>query len=270
MATMWHIRISPPTDVSDTNPVNVADVVLAEVDAMRTELQDRANGSVRVERLVSAHRNPLPWPDSDTESPSRRDQADWFVTVETDRESGPVVEEYLRFAADSLERALGEDAYVELIRTADARSTYLGEMAAGHRVVIGLPTDRPVSDLPKVREFVGAAAEWLAGAIEIRELGKVRVEWSSLSGGDSTLTSADSSPRATGAVKVAEIVVDRDAAAMEKENGEYRGWVHALCQHVACAPGTVPWTASVHRFVVEAPSPNDAFNFWNGYPGQGP
>lgn len=92
MTTMWHIRISPPTDVSDTNPVNVADAVLAEVGAMRTELQDRANGSVRVERLVSAHCDPLPWPDPDTESPLRREKTDWFVTVETDRESGPVVE----------------------------------------------------------------------------------------------------------------------------------------------------------------------------------
>ena len=39
MMTMWHIRVAPPTDVSDTNPVNVEEAVLAEVDATRTELQ---------------------------------------------------------------------------------------------------------------------------------------------------------------------------------------------------------------------------------------
>ena len=82
--------------------------------------------------------------------------------------------------------------------------------------------------LGRCATFVTTAAEWLAGAIEIRELGTVRVEWATLSLGASTHIGADSSSTKPGSVRVAEIVVDRNSAAIERDIGPYEGMVEAL------------------------------------------
>ena len=271
MASRWHIKVSTvaTAEEADDAQVRITEAVRSETEALCSDLADRANLVIAVERLASPSVDPVgPLGSNGSGNPSSQ-FTDWLVTVEVHDGPDAVVEMRLLDLCERLEHDIEDVALVELTRSVERRVQHVGRVDAGYRIVIGLPTDRPLSDLPTVRDFVSAAAEWLAGAIEIRGLGKVRVEWSALSVAGSTFASPDSSPTVELSARVAEIVGDRDAAAMEAENGQYRGMEHALCQHVACAPGTVPWTASVHRFVVEAPSPNDTFNFWNGYPEPG-
>lgn len=257
MSTTWRILVSMPAGASSASTANVTDVVRAEVEEIRTALQDRANGTVRLERLVSPLVHPAPLDASDPTATPTDDGAPWLVTIEAQTYSDHVIEQF--FVLHSIERLrqqLGNDAVVELTRSAESELQCVGNASGGYRIVVSVDPRAPIGDLSRVRADVRAVTRMLSEPVEIRELGWVRVVWHSLPPDETEPGFDPDGMRPLPPITVAEIVIDQDADQLSRRD-PFAGFLSRLCHAVA-----VPWnddpdssvTVSVERFTVEPPN----------------
>lgn len=265
MATTWRILISMRTDANTAAPTDVADVLRAEVDEIRHALQDRANASVRLERLVSPFAQPTPPDPSEPVDQSADTGSEWLITIEAQTYSDHVIEQYfVLHSVERLQKKLGDDIFVDLTRSSGGTTRYVGAIAGGFRIVVSVNPSAQIGALQRIESDVRSVAGELRNAIEIRGLGWVRIVWHSLVPDLDTQGGIDPrGERPTTPCTFAEIVIEQDAEQLS-ESEPFADFVAGLCHAVA-----VPWTdsaetpvaVSVLRFTLEPPDPRPQFHF---------